>query len=186
MTLSERSVASRASAVLLLGLVIAAIWLGPISAYLELLSSGAAKIERQGMLLRRYQALLTSPAPTAAPTSAAGQDSGLLLPAAADAQAFAVLQELVKNAAAQAKVQIQGMQVLPSETLPGAERLTVQVRATGDIAGLAHLLREIEAKRPLLLPDRLQVQARPGSPNSAQGALQFQLDVSGFKPAASS
>lgn len=182
MTLSERPVAGRAAAMLLLGLVVAAIWLGPISAYLDLLHSGAAKIEQQSTLLQRYRVLAAAPAPAAA---VAPQDSTLLLPVTADAQAFAVLQELVKTAAAEAKVQVLGMQVLPSETLPGAVRLTVQVRASGDVAGLAGLLHAVEAKRPLLVPDRLQVQARPALPNADQGALQFQLDVSGFKPAVS-
>ena len=89
-----------------------------------------------------------------------------------------------------AQVQVQGFQVLRAEPLPGAVKIGVRLRGSGDVAALGRLLYAIEAVRPLLVPDNLQVQGRataPGlSPESASVPLEFQLDVSGFRAGAPS
>ena len=168
----DRALLARACALLILAALVLAFWLGPVGAYRALLGAGAQELAAKEQLLERYRALVEG---------GAAQDRGadaktLLLPALSDAEAAAFLQETLKAAAVQAQVDIQGMQVLASETLPGVQRIGVRLRASGDMAGLDRLLYAIEQSRPMLYPDHLQVQSRALRPG-----LDFQFDVAGFK-----
>jgi hypothetical protein len=127
------------------------------------------------MKLVRFRALAREPAEARATFDM----KAVLLPETSDAEAVALLQETLKAAAAAAHVEIQGIQVLQGEALPGATRMVVRVRGRGDMAGLDRLLYAIDASRPMLYPDNLQLL----SPAQAQAAapLTFQLDVSGFR-----
>src|SRR5258708_37213054 len=98
-----------------------------------------------------------------------------------EATAGAQLEETVKSAAAAARVQIRGFQVLRSETLPGATRFGVRVRAAGDVAGLGRLLYAIGAARPLLVTDNLSVQSQATGGASAPISVEFQLGISRFR-----
>ena len=174
----------RAAALLILACALALLWIGPVSAYLDLVADNADRIGERQQLLQRYRALSAdnhSPAQLLPPG-----ETGLLFPDIAGSQALALLQETVKSAAATAKIQIQGFQVLQTEPLAGATRIAVRVRGSGDTAALARLLYAIEASRPLLYSDNLQVQSHATQPAAAVGAgtpaLDFQLDVTGFKP----
>ena len=166
----------RALALAILALLIAALWVGPVAAYLNLIAAGADELAGQAALLQRYRALAAAPSdqPPAVPAIAEA-----LLVEAPEAQAVALLQQTVKNAAGASRVQIQSMQVLRSEALAGALRIGVRIRAAGDTAALGRLLYAIETERPVLYPDNLQVQSRPGA-GDRTGTLDFQLDVSGF------
>jgi hypothetical protein len=76
--------------------------------------------------------------------------------------------------------------------VPGAVRIGVRLRGSSDVAALGRLLYAVEAARPLLVPDNLQVQGRAAAPAAGSAPepapipLDFQLDVSGFKTGASS
>ena len=65
--------------------------------------------------------------------------------------------------------------------MPGSVRIGVRLRATAEIGGLERLLYAIESARPVLYPDNLQIQSHAIRPAAASSALDFQLDVSGFK-----
>ena len=97
-----------------------------------------------------------------------------------------MLQETIKDAVAVGKLQMQSMQVLRTETMPGATKLGVRVRGTGDIAGVSRMLYALEAARPVLSVDNLQIQSRPISPGAPPGVLDVQLDVSSFQASTSS
>ena len=170
----------RAVALALLALLIAALWIGPIGAYLDLVGAGSDELAAKAMLLQRYRALVATPATEATSTAA------IMLPPTPEAQAVALLQETVKSAATAGKMRIDSLQVLRSEALAGALKIGVRVRAAGDAAGLAHLLFAIEAARPVLYPDNLQIQARAAVAGTAPGMLDIQLDVSAFTPATAS
>ena len=169
----------------ILALVLMAAWVGPVAAYRELLGAEAEQIEQKSAVLQRYHGLVESPAPASA-SAADEAGAGLLLPDLPEAQAVALLQETVKSAAAAAQVQVQGLQVLRADSEAGAQRIGVRVRATGDAAGLGRLLYGIEAARPLLYPDNLQVQSHMTAPGTPPAPLDFQLDISGFKAGAPS
>jgi hypothetical protein len=187
--LAARRINARVAALSLLGLLLVALWVGPAAAYFGLLQSGRDGIERQAALLQRYRTLVETPRP-GQPPAAATADS--LLPEIPDSQAVARLQETLKTAAAAAQVQVQGLQVLRAESLPGAVKIGVRLRASGDVAALGRLLYAVEAARPLLVPDNLQVQGRAATtasgsaPDPGPVPLEFQLDVSGFRAGAPS
>lgn len=180
----DRAVLQRAGALAILLAFVVMLWLGPVGAYFDMLGRGADEIAQKSALLQRYRALAdAAPAQSAGP---ARTDASLLIPAMPEAQAIAVLQETIKSAAAAAQVQIQGMQVLRGEGEAGALRIGVRVRAAGDVNGLGRLLYAIEAARPVLYPDNLQIQAQPTAPGAPPNPLQFQVDIAAFKMGTSS
>jgi general secretion pathway protein M len=172
---------ARAVALALLLALVALVWIGPVAAYLDLVGTDAQHLSAATAALARSRALVD-----AAPRAKATIDTALLLPDISDAQAIALLQESLKGAAATAQVEIQGLQVLQADTLGGAPRVGVRLRARGQIAGLDRLLYAIEASRPLLYPDNLEIQAHRGDSGAKAGALDFQLDVSAFRAGAPS
>jgi hypothetical protein len=182
MSPAERRLLGRVAAIGLLLVLVALLWLGPVDAYLDLVDDNALRLSQQGELLQRYRVLARGQ--TAETTAAASDPGAILYPELSEAQAAALLQERLKTAAAAARVQVNGLQVLNPEVMPGAVRITVRIRGTADIAGLARLVYAIETAQPLLFPDNLQVQAQARPTGSAAETLDFQLDVSGFKPAA--
>ena len=184
MSIAGHPARGRVLALAVLVLLMAALWVGPVSAYLDLVGSGVEQLAQQELLLERYRALVRMPAAETARSKSAAP--AVMLPDTPEAQAVALLQETVKAAAAANKVRINSLQVLRSETLSGAVKIGVRIRAAGDVASLARLLFAIEAARPVLYPDNLHVQARAAAPGKASEALDFQLDISGFKPGTSS
>jgi general secretion pathway protein M len=177
MTRGERAIVGRAAALAILAVALIAVWLGPVDAYFGVVADGAARIETATALLQRYRAATDPDAAAAMPVS---PGAGLLLPAMPEAQAAALLQETIKGAAAAAQVEIRGMQVLRGDPLSGAGGIGIRVSASGDLGGLSRLLYAIEAARPLLYPDNLEVRSA-AAPGQAPARLEFQLDVSGSR-----
>ena len=178
MSLSASPDRRRAAALGILALLIAALWLGPVTAYVNLVIGAADEIAAQAAILQRYRALVDKPVP--APVPAGSASATMLLAEIPEAQAVALLQERVKNAAAANRVQIHSVQVLRSDNLPSATKIGIRISAAGDVTALARLLYAIEAERPLLYPDNLQIHARPGLAGKAGDIVDLQLDVSGF------
>ena len=178
MRLGERALVSRLAALAILAGLLAAFAAGPVTAYLGRLDRQTEALRHDRELLQRYR-LLTRTAANR-PTAAA-QDRTLLFPDIPEAQAAALLQEALKGAAAAARVEIQGFQVLRSEAASGAVKIGVRLRANGDIAGLERLLYTIESARPALYPDNLEIRSSAARSGASPAALEFQFDVSGFK-----
>jgi general secretion pathway protein M len=178
MTLAEHWTVGRCAALAILAGLVVLFCVGPLAAYCALVVSNSEEIATKQALLQRYRTLANAEqgAPAPVPTGPA-----LLYPDMPESQAFALLQEAVKNDAAAARVQVQGLQVLRSEAVTGATRIGVRVRGRGDIASLRSLLYAVETARPLLYPDNLQIQSHATMPDAAPGILDFQLDISGFK-----
>jgi general secretion pathway protein M len=174
---------SRIAALSILALLVIVACVGPLAGYVSLLGDNGEMLAARAALLQRYRALAnTAPA---APTPAAPAPT-LLYPDMPESQATALLQETVKSTAAAARVQVQGLQVLRGDPVPGVTRIAVRIRASGDIASLRNLVYALETARPLLYPDNLQIQSHATSAAPATGPLDFQLDVSAFKPEAAS
>jgi Type II secretion system (T2SS), protein M subtype b len=178
MTLADRPSLGRVGALAILGVLLALFCIGPLAGYCGLITDNNDALATKAALLQRYRALAGVSPATNTPTPS---DPALLYPDMPESQASALLQETVKTAAAAARVQVQGLQVLRGEALSGATRLGVRVRASGDIASLRNLVYAIETARPLLYPDHLQIQSHATLPDAAPSTLDFQLDISGFK-----
>jgi general secretion pathway protein M len=176
MTLAEHPAFGRVSALAILALLVALFFVGPFAAYCGLIEDNSDALADKAALLQRYRALAAGG--TSAPTT---PGPALLYPDMPESQASALLQETVKNTAAAAHVQVQGLQVLRSETAGGAARIGVRVRGSGDMASLRNLIYAIEAARPLLYPDNLSIQSHATTADAVPSTLDFQLDISGFK-----
>ena len=176
MTLRDRQIVSRAAALAILVALIGAAWIGPVAAYVDLLRDGAEQIATKEQFAQRYEALLRG----RGPDQLAALKDPILFPGLSDAQALATLQEAIKGLAMTSRVEIQGLQVLPGDSQAGLSRIGIRVRATADMDGTNGLLYAIEASRPLLYVDNLQL--RPQMANNAPTAvLDLQFDVSAFK-----
>lgn len=177
MSVAERTLLNRGAAIAILVVLALVLWLGPVASYFDLLGDNAQRLAQAEQKLARYRALAGA-APETAPAVA---EATILLPAVSDAQAVALMQETIKGAASSAQVAIEGIQVMPPEMSAGASRVGLRLRGRADLAGLDRLLYAIEASRPLLHPDNLQIQAHAMQAPAAP-LLDFQLEVTGFKP----
>jgi general secretion pathway protein M len=178
-TLSEHAAGpmfSRVAALAILATLVALFCVGPLAAYCDLVAGNNDTLATKAAVLQRYRALAD-----AKPSEAAPADPALIYPDMPESQASALLQETIKKIAATAHVQVQGLQVLRGETQGGAARIGVRMRGNGDMASLRSLVYAIEAARPLLYPDNLQIQSHATAVGAAPSALDFQLDISGFK-----
>lgn len=168
---------ARAAALAILLLLLALAWIGPVAAYRDLLDGDARQLAELDAALARDHALVAAaPAAKGALPAAA-----LLPPETSDAQAAALLQETLKGAAATARIEIVGLQVMPADTLAGSPRVGLRLRGRGAMDALDRLIYAVEASRPLLYPDNLRIEAR-----DRNGGLDFQLDISAFKAGAPS
>ncbi len=172
----ERPALGRISALAILFGLIATFCVGPVVAYCGWLADNHDALATKAAMLQRYRVLAAGGA-----GAVASPGPALLYPEMPESQASALLQQTVKNTAAAAQAQVQGLQVLRSETLSGATRIGVRIRASGDAVSLRSLIYAIEAARPLLYPDNLSVQSHATGPDAAAGPLDFQLDISAFK-----
>lgn len=180
MTLPQHIPLSRAAAVAILLAVLALLWLGPVGLYENWRDADARAIAAAGETLARDRALVAAKEP--------GPNDGaaILLPAISDAEAAALLQETLKHAAQAADVEIEGMQVMPADTLAGAARVALRLHARGNTAGIARLLYSVAASRPFLYTDHLHILAHPVTAPGAGAALDFEFDVSAFRAGAAS
>jgi len=177
MTLAERPAFGRLAALAILAAMLALFCGGPIAAYCGLVIENSDALADRAALLQRYRALAGTKTASPAMPSAA-----LLYADMPESQVSALLQETVKNAAAAAHVQVMGLQVLRGEAIGSATRISVRVRAGGDMASLRGFVYAIETARPLLYTDNLSIQSHATLPDVAPSTLDFQLDISGFKP----
>ena len=178
MTLAERPGFGRMAALAILAVLVGVFFVGPFAAYCGLIDENHDALANRATLLQRYRALARG---SGAARVTAPSGPALLYPDMPESQASALLQETVKNTAAAAHVQVQGLQVLRSDSSGGATRIGVRVRGSGDMTSLRSLIYAIETARPVLYPDNLTIQAHPTSADAAPSTLDFQLDVSGFK-----
>ena len=172
----SRPLLARILALAILMVVVLGFCAGPLGLYVSLIGDNSDALAGKAAMLQRYRGLGSGQAiPTTPPGPA------LLYSNIPESQALALLQETVKSTAAAARVQVQGLQVLRADALPGASRIGVRVRASGDMASIRSLIYAIETARPLLYPDNLQIQARTVGADAVPVMLDFQLDISGFK-----
>ena len=165
---------SRAGALLILAGLMALVWIGPVAAYRTLVADGADRLASAEAALARDRAVLDAPPPPMAPLAAAVA----LFPTNSAAQDGALLQQMLKQAASTAQVEIEGLQVLEPDAIEGTTRFGVRIKGRADIGALDHLVYAIETAPRLLYADNLHIVA------PATGPLEFELEVAGFAPGA--
>jgi general secretion pathway protein M len=114
-------------------------------------------------------------------------DSGLYLAGATDALAAAALQDDVKGAIEAGGGNLRSIQILTAEDEEGFRRVGVRVQLTATVSDLLRILHGIEAGRPFLFVDALEVNNRRARRRSRDEAetmdpvLLVRLDVAGYQ-----
>lgn len=114
-------------------------------------------------------------------------DSGLYLAGATDALAAAALQDDVKGAIEAGGGNLRSIQILPAEDEEGFRRVGVRVQLTATVNDLLRILHGIEAGRPFLFVDALEINNRRARRRSRDEAetmdpvLLVRLDVAGYQ-----
>jgi len=114
-------------------------------------------------------------------------DSGLYLAGATDALAAAALQDDVKGAIEAGGGNLRSIQILTAEDEEGFRRVGVRVQLTATVNDLLRILHGIEADRPFLFVDALEVNNRRARRRSRDEAetmdpvLLVRLDVAGYQ-----
>ena len=112
-------------------------------------------------------------------------ETRVYLRGATDALAAAELQDLLKRTIAEGGGQVRSVQSLPAQADSGFQRVTVRIQYTGPVPSLLHVLYELEAHKPLLFIDNLDIRAnirqrRVKSDDGEPMMLIVRFDVSGY------
>lgn len=111
----------------------------------------------------------------------------LLLPGSNSALAGAELQQRLQTLASAHGVRILSLRVRPAEPDGSFERISVDARIQGELAGLRNLLFDIEQGEPYLFVDTLSVRTRPQRRRrAAPSGLEARLVLSGLRAPAES
>ena len=111
-----------------------------------------------------------------------------LLRGANPAVAAASLQQFIRSAAQAERGTLRSVQILPAQSEAGYRRVTVRSQVELNATGLRNMLHRVEASRPLLFVNNIDI--RPGQQisNQAQGETELRLnvrfDIHGFVRAA--
>ena len=163
----------RALALGLTALALLVAWFGIVSPILGWYSGRAEQLAQRSVLARRMADLAASLPQlehqvVALPTTKANPDA--LLPGETDAVAAAALQERVQEMASRAGAPLSSVEMLPAAQLGQFRRIGLRVAAQGDMTNVVRLLQSVEAAKPRLLVDELDLQchlllARPNAPD---------------------
>ncbi len=161
---------------LALGLTVLAlllVWFGIVGPVLAWYSARAELLDQRLMLARRMTGLAAS-LPLlehqAAVLPAAHANPDALLPGETDAVAAAALQERMQEMASQAGAPLSQVEILPAAQLGQLRRIGLRVALQADMANVVHLLQSMEAAKPRMLVDELDLQrhlllTRPNAPD---------------------
>lgn len=177
---------ARLTALALLLAVLALPWLGVVQPLLDAHAAGEGEIAALTVTAGRLTALAATRDELMRQKQAlaARRDSGgLLLAGASEALAAAALQNIIKTALIRAGGELRSTQPLATAEDKGFRRISVRALLTTDTDGLRILLHAVDAARPLLFVDSLEVRGRAvshsiGEPDEPQ--LDIRLDVTGF------
>jgi hypothetical protein len=154
---------------------------GLVRPYASAVGDLASRLSAREGVAARYRALASQPAPALRESDQASQGelAALLLPKASEGQAAALLQERLKVYAAEAHVELDGVQVLPRTEAAGIVKVAVRLRGRAEMPALNRFLYALETTRPMLVVDGLRLQGRSGR-DSPRSDVDIQLDVVAF------
>ena len=163
----------RALALGLAALALLVAWFGIVGPVLGWYSGRAEWLEQRSALARRMADLAASLPQlerqvAALPTTKANPDA--LLPGETDAVAAAALQERVQEMASQVGAPLSSVEMLPATQLGQFRRIGLRVATQAEMANVIHLLQSVEAAKPRMLIDELDLQrhlllVRPNAPD---------------------
>ena len=185
------SLGHRLSALLLLGLVIAGLFLLVDRVLVARYHFYHDRLEQQQGRLAKLERMAASREPIQRLIASIQQDGAMAtqyLPQSAPSLAAAELQQRVKAVIEAAGATLRSTQALPPTEEGNAVKVTVSTTMMGDTDTLRKILRDLEAQTPLLFVDNLDVSARENRPRLPNGRLAsytriqltVQFEVSGY------
>ncbi len=144
-------------------------------------------IARSEELLHRYETLAGTRAAHEArlgELSSRQRGTGVYLSGAGDALAAAELQERARKAVVSEGAELRSIQNLPPESDGEFRRVTVRVQFSGNLAAFHSILYRLEAGRPFVFVDNLDLRNRRAARSSARENLDplltVRFDLSGY------
>ncbi|HJS85533.1 MAG TPA: type II secretion system protein GspM [Acetobacteraceae bacterium] len=137
------------------------VWFGIIGPALAWYSGRAERLDQRLVLARRMADLAASLPQlerqvAALPTTNANPNA--LLPGESDAVAAAALQERVQEMASRAGAPLSSVEMLQATQLGQFRRIGLRVAAQAEMGNVIHLLESIQAAKPRMLIDELDLQ----------------------------
>lgn len=161
----------RAARLLLPVVATTAVYLAVVQPLLGLYDENARMLADRRMLIAHLRHFAATPASTPSPEGAP-----LALAGGSDAVAIAELQLLLKNIARGAGATVGSAEGLPPDSEDGAShRVGIRLSLGGGLGPLISVLSGIDAARPLLFVDNLQLRA------ASSGQIDMNLDTYAFR-----
>ncbi len=161
--------------VLALGFAVVAmllVWFGVVGPILGWYADRAETLTQRRMLAQRMTELAATlpELEHQAGSFRASAAPDALLPGETDAVAAATLQERMQDMASTAGTTLSSVEMLPPKQMGQFRRVGLRVAVQADMVNVVHLLQAIEAARPRMLVDELDLQrhlllARPTAPD---------------------
>lgn len=187
MSLELPSWASRLCAVALLLALLAAVYLYVVSPVLAAYREADEDLAQTRDLLVRYERLAAaklSHEDQLAELSARQADTGIYLSGTTDALAAAELQDRIRRAVVRHGGQLRSIQSLPAGSDGDFRDIAVRVQINAKLSSFHHLIYQLEAEKPFLFVDHLDVRNRRANRRSAlenlDPELAIRFDISGY------
>jgi len=179
--------ASRCFAVALLLAVLAAVYLYVVSPVLAAYREAEEDLAQSRELLVRYQRLAATTASQEmrlAELSARQSDTGVYLSGTTDALAAAELQDRIRRVVVRHGGQLRSIQNLPAGADGDFRDIAVRVQINANLSSFHHLIYQLEAEKPFLFVDHLDVRNRRANRRAAlenlDPELSIRFDLSGY------
>lgn len=144
-----------------------------------------AEAERYRVALDGYQRVARRETVLRERIESLGRDRSLeevLLPPGSDSGATAAIQDKVQSIIGSAGAWLTSVQPLPATLDDGHRRIGLRVAFTTDIGALRDILYALEHGRPVMILDRVYVNARTSRAVGTAYPLEVRMDVFAFKP----
>lgn len=166
------------------GLILASLYFGVAQPIISALSEGEAGLAERRETLARFRAVTAQARQVADYAKKVETDNtrGEFLDGDSDGLVAANLQSKLKAAAAEAKVNVRSLQMLPSKNLEGATLTGARLDVTGSLPAINALARSLESAMPLLLIADADLRKEAlvwGAPDTGDASLSAQFDVFG-------
>ena len=190
MTLAQRLPVGRAGqalAVALTAIAVLLVWEAVASPLIDWYGARADAVIRQREIAARMQALVREMPllqREAARSRAAGPPVSALLGGNSDAIAAASLQGRVQDLASSVGTALSSTEALPARQQGAYRRVALRVSFNADLPVLVHLLQAIEASKPRMLVDDIQLHTSPiiiAQGHGTSPPLDVSLTVVGFR-----
>ena len=171
----------RALALVIAGLLLAAVWLVAVVPLIEWHDALAERlVQRQALADRMEQMARTLPQLRQEATAGEGAPP-TLLEGGSDSVAGAALQSQVQEIAARAGATLSSAELLPVEAAGTYRRVSLRISANGSWAALVALLGALEEATPRMLVDEMRVQSAPSIAPGAGRPMAMTLTVVAFR-----